>query len=313
MYKMKKIVFLMVVVSLGLFSCKSNYTRIGDKNANYIPYYLKVYEADSLFIVGDYKRSYKILDSLFKKFEPVNMTGFYEYDIYISSCIMSENTKGIKKKFKTAYTKYGSNGIANCKKTAEVAKKINDKNLFSKDEKATFIAKYKKSLNLLLRLKIENMIIEDQRVRLNDTGNDSLDFFGNKHKKEIFEIFKQNGYPSIKKIGNENLFDKTANIELILIHQNTDVKKKMLPFLFDCLKKGHCTPSEYATIYDRFYWESSIESGGEKKQFYGTYLNSFNSAEFGFRVENFSKIDSIRESIGLEKKEYHYWRNKQIN
>ena len=73
----------MLVVSLGLFSCKSNFTSIGDKNANYIPYYLKVYEADSLYLLGNYKQSYEILDSLFKKFEPINMPVYFEYEQYI--------------------------------------------------------------------------------------------------------------------------------------------------------------------------------------------------------------------------------------
>ena len=99
MYKMKKIVFLMVVVSLGLFSCKSNYTRIGDKNANYIPYYLKVYEADSLYIIGEYKNSYKILDSLFKKYEPINMPIYFEYEQYIklANRFDKKTKKNIKK------------------------------------------------------------------------------------------------------------------------------------------------------------------------------------------------------------------------
>ncbi len=39
-----------------LISCKSNYAKVGGKKSNYIPYYLNIYEGDSLFIVGNYKQ-----------------------------------------------------------------------------------------------------------------------------------------------------------------------------------------------------------------------------------------------------------------
>ncbi len=37
------------LISISFISCKS-YQKIGSKNSNYIPYYLKVYKADSLFL-----------------------------------------------------------------------------------------------------------------------------------------------------------------------------------------------------------------------------------------------------------------------
>jgi hypothetical protein len=55
---------------------------IETKEVNYIPYYLKVYEADSLYIIKDYKKSYDILDSLFKKHEPLQMANYYEVNNY---------------------------------------------------------------------------------------------------------------------------------------------------------------------------------------------------------------------------------------
>lgn len=80
---MIKHLFLLITVLIFTFSCKSTYTKIGDKNANYIPYYLKVYEADSLYIVENYEKSFKILDSLFKKYEPVNTYIYYEVINYM--------------------------------------------------------------------------------------------------------------------------------------------------------------------------------------------------------------------------------------
>ena len=79
---MKKTIVLLTLILL-LLSCKSKFTSIGDENANYIPYYLKVYEADSLYLTKNYEQSYKILDRLFKNYEPINIETFNEYLNYI--------------------------------------------------------------------------------------------------------------------------------------------------------------------------------------------------------------------------------------
>jgi len=68
---MKNIIIVMSV--LLLISCKSSYTKIGDKKANYIPYYLKVYEADSLYYAKNYTNYKKELENLFAKYEPINI------------------------------------------------------------------------------------------------------------------------------------------------------------------------------------------------------------------------------------------------
>ena len=64
---MKKITIIALV--LIIISCSSKQKFISEQNQepiNYIPYYLKVYEADSLFTIKDYQGSCKILDDLFK-------------------------------------------------------------------------------------------------------------------------------------------------------------------------------------------------------------------------------------------------------
>lgn len=98
-----------IIVVIGVFviliSCKSSYTHIGDKNANYIPYYLKVNEADSLFLVDEFDKSHKILDSLFQKYEPANTDNFYEYGTYLMSCVAVNDTIGIKKKMAYSFEK----------------------------------------------------------------------------------------------------------------------------------------------------------------------------------------------------------------
>jgi hypothetical protein len=84
---MKKIIALLFLGFTMMISCKSkvierNVAANEKKEVNYIPYYLKVNEADSLSLVGDYKKSHHILDSLFKKFEPLNREFYNEYFTY---------------------------------------------------------------------------------------------------------------------------------------------------------------------------------------------------------------------------------------
>ena len=64
------------LISISFISCKS-YQKIGGENSNYIPYYLKVYEADSLFLVKNYSLAYDKFDSLFKYYEPINMPLYF--------------------------------------------------------------------------------------------------------------------------------------------------------------------------------------------------------------------------------------------
>lgn len=55
-----------------LMSCKAKQISQEEKSLNYIPYYLQVYKADSLYMTKNYKQSYEILDKLFKKYKPLN-------------------------------------------------------------------------------------------------------------------------------------------------------------------------------------------------------------------------------------------------
>ena len=64
---MKKSLLLISIISLIVISCKSSYTKIGDKNANYIPYYLKVYENANNYMKDSSDR-YNAYQSYFKFF-----------------------------------------------------------------------------------------------------------------------------------------------------------------------------------------------------------------------------------------------------
>ncbi|WP_329805713.1 hypothetical protein [Flavobacterium facile] len=302
--------FKIVVVSvlLFLFSCKSNYTRIGNKNANYIPYYLKVYEADSLFLVNDYEGSYKILHKLFKKYEPINIQGYYEYGNYLASSVMIGKTNNLNNKIKKSYTDFG--GIPICHYDSS---KFNDTILryskFSKDELKGFKQIYLNKLNLELRHKIERMINEDQVASAN-LAEDSVFFYRKKHKKELDDIFLKYGYPNLKIIGFDNYFENSADLSLILIHQDVSDKELFLKVMLENLKKGNCMPSEYAAVYDRKIWTQT--SSKKSKQYFGSFIN-MKDGSLSIPVLNPNKLDSIRKSIGLKNScTYDWWRNNKM-
>lgn len=303
-----KFKIVLVSVLVFLISCKSNYTCIGDKKANYIPYYLKVYEADSLFLVNDFEGSYKILDSLFKRYEPINMGGYYEYGNYLASSVMIGKTKNINNKIKKSYTDFGGIPIYHYD-SSKLKNTILGHSKFSKEELNGFKQIYLSGLNLELRHKIERMINEDQEASAN-MAEDSVLFYRKKHKKELDDIFLKYGYPNLKTIGSDNYFENSADLSVLLIHQDVKEKEFFLEIMLDNLKKGNCMPSEYATVYDRKIWTQTETK--QSKQYFGSFIN-IKDGSLSIPVLNPKQLDSIRKSIGLKNScTYDWWRNNKM-
>lgn len=308
---MIKQTFLLLFITFFFISCKSSYIKIGDANANYIPYYLKVYKADSLFGSGKYKESYKILDELFKKYEPINIEGqTYEYGTYLASAVMSGNTNNLKQKVCYGYENYGS--IWSGSKNAHYYLDTIIKSIaISKKEIDSLVSRYNSKLNLELRKEIVQMVNEDQSVRGDGYDMNGINKFQEIHKEKIKEILKQYGYPSYKLIGSNTgyEFNEIANFFLLFLHQNNEFLEEILPFLLDNVKNGKMGADEYAIIYDRYTWNKTQDR--ESKQYYGSYTNKGKSS---LPLLEPNKIATIRKSIGLPSLEYILWEyNHRIN
>lgn len=281
-----------------LVSCKSNYTRIGDKKANYIPYYLKAYEADSLCLVGNYQRSYEILDSLFKKYEPANMNNVNEYSTYIACCVMTGNIENLDTKIRQGILKYGSvmrnhpNGDTIYSRLFKITK-------VSQEEMKLLSQEYNKKFNIELRNRIIRMENEDQKARIPFLDYDKMKELQIKHEKEIEEIITKYGYPNHNVTGyllNEK--NEPVSFEVVFFHQTSENKKKYLPLLYNNLIKGKLSPFEYGGIVDRIYIDKD-------QLFYGTFSGKV-------PLINEKKIDSIRKTIGLPAYGYEEWSFKKI-
>ncbi|WP_396162882.1 hypothetical protein [Flavobacterium sp.] len=295
---MKKSFFLISIVTLTIISCKSSYTKIGDKNANYIPYYLKAYEADSLCLVGNYQRSYEILDSLFKKYEPANMDNVNEYSTYIACCVMTGNIENLDEKIRNGILKYGSI-IRNHPDGDTIYTRLSKITKVSREEMKLLSQKNDEQYNTELRNRIIRMDDEDQNARIPVLNHSKMDEFQKKHEKEIDEIISEFGYPNQKVTGYMfNEYNEPVSFDEIFYHQTTENKKKYLPLLYDNLVKGKLSPNEYGGIVDKIY----LDNG---RLFYGTFLGEV-------PLINEKKIDSIRKTIGLPGYGYEEWAFKRI-
>lgn len=308
-----KYFLLIVFLACVSLSCR---TTVVDNNSlkkeiNYIPYYLKVYEADSLFITNNFQKSYQILDSLFQKYEPLEMENYYEYSNYIASSVMSGHIDGLDGKIKKGYLNFGDVGFLH-PQSYEIRQKIAKMSKLSKDEKELYKKEYSKRINLSLRKRIDIMFDEDQSVRRKNLNEEGMKFFENKHAKELEEIIANYGYPDYQVIGSMNYEDANWNIpkpiscHILFVHQNIAFKEKYLPFLLNELKRGKCSPRDYSAIYDSYLFKKSAELNIIPKQLYGS-IGIENRA-----LVNPKKIDSIRKSIGLPKLGYEMWRAKKI-
>lgn len=298
--KTKIQLFLLLGFLFSLVSCKSNYTHIGDKKANYIPYYLKVNEADSLFLVEEYEKSHQIFDSLFQKYEPANTDRFHEYGTYLMSCVIVNDTVDIKKKMVYSFEKFGGMHapIYPIDKYGFLSKIYRNDSLYF----LKFKDQYLKQIDYSLIDKLQQMTKLDQSDRcLNTPENQKkIKAIDSINGIRLNDVIKNNVYPNYYVIGYfEPGLNDFAEISTLLMHQDRITVFKYLPIIEDAVKKGKCSPYEYATIYDKCMWVYGNENEKQK----------FNSFETNTKQEINSVANKNRKNIGLPSIGYFKWRN----
>jgi hypothetical protein len=307
---MKKIFLLLLTISLIFFSCKSNNLnekKIVKKELNYIPYYLKIYEADSLFESNNFEKSYQVLDSLFKVYKPLNTLNIYEYNNYVISSYKTKHFTDFKNKVIKIYKEFGGLGAYGRMKDS-----ILSLSGLTNEDVLNLKQQYRHSLNDSLRLQIIRMEKEDQEVRTSNFSEIGMQDYMKKHEKELDEIFKKYGFPSEDLIGSVTYFNSECKEKLafpfgILVHQggNKNAKEKILPILLNYLKTGKCSPFLYANVYDKY------ELVYNNRQYY----NSWEKVNIPIDTTkiNRKRNDSIRRTIGLPSIAYDIWLEKKRN
>lgn len=302
-----KLSFPLLAFTFLLINCsKSNYSS---KEVNYIPYYLKVYEADSLYITGNYQRSFEILDSLFEDYEPLNQAGVYEMNTYVKSAYLTKNHKKIEPIFiqlfeiwgyKQEYLKYDSIMNLALEKTNLTTKNIN-----------SLIENYNEKVNRTLKDTLIEMHKLDQLYRGKDNDKkfrreDSVDFI---HVDLLKYIFKKYGYPDARLVDQHFIGVEFNHISHVINEQDYQ-------YFIDELKKfnkeGKSTQNQLTMLVDvrEFKRNNRIiygtfgthESFGDKRIKFDTIEVNKNRKEIGFpslQYEKF-KYDYYERMYGIQ-------------
>ncbi|MHA7060238.1 hypothetical protein ACWGOQ_0023655 [Aquimarina sp. M1] len=284
---------------LFLTSCSSK-----SQQKNYIDggYYRSVYEADSLFIEGNYLKSYSILEGAFKQNSPINLPIYYEYKTYIKSAYLTNNKGKSFDGLRNLISKYGItwNQINN----DSILKLVKTESNLSKKHFDSLSIIFIKTLDISLREEILEMKIKDQLYRgrnyvgENITKQDSID---DVNTKKLITIFEKYGYPNSGIIGTSSNPNKNnPSIRVMLLHTDDSIRESyFMPKILSFVKKGKCNPFTYGAVYDQLLLYNKEE------QKYWTYETKKN-------ITNTKKVNEFRESIGLPQYGYETWRFNRL-
>ena len=263
-----------VILFYTLNSCNN-------EKLNYIIYYQKVNEIDSLYRFHNQpKIAIEKYKKLFNEYEPKNQETIREYETYIVLADKYNIDFGGKKSLKKLIYLTAPYDVFNSGK--EYYPLYNKYGIDSIEVK-TLINKWKISLNKTLVDSMTIAMIRDQRNR---SDRDSRIIADSKNSNLLIRIFDKYGYPSIYKVGFKGNNDININIRTIILHmaESKDyeyLKKK----LYEYVKSGECPPRVYSEFTDRH------EAIKNKKILYG---------DWGiFENIDSTSLDKNRKAIGL--------------
>lgn len=258
-----------------LFSCKS-------KNHNYIFYYNRVNEIDSVYRMANQpEQAIKQYRKLFKRYSPRNQERIKEFETYIKLADQYQQNFGGKKslyklipliapyegsykEYFGLYQKYGIDSI-------EVKQKISD---------------WKQGLNKRLVDSFSIVFIRDQAE---GRKNPQLMVKNDKINAQLLKwTFDNYGYPSMQKIGligNNGVFMPMHPLfsHMVDAEEYSYLKTKMLEYI----KSGDCVPRDYANMVDRHDLQIS-----KQEMPYGSYP-SYTA------IIDTIKVNHNRKNIGL--------------
>lgn len=235
--KRNSILISLLIITFIVLSCKSN---------NYIIYYNRVNEIDSLYrIANQPEEAIKQYKKLFKKYTPKNQERIKEYETYIKLADQYQQNFGGKKSlyklipliapYEGSYGSYFG-----------LFKKFG----IDSTEVKQRIADWKKGLNKRL---VDSFSIAFVRDQAEGRRNPQLMEKNDKINAQLLKwTFENYGYPSVQKIGligNDGVFMPMHPLfsHMIDAKEYSYFKAKMLEYV----KSGDCIPKDYANMVDR--------------------------------------------------------------
>lgn len=292
---------LSILLCFTLAQCKTSSLKKNENLKDYRTYYLEIYKADSLALIGEYENSFDILDSLFKIYEPTNAPPYYEYNTYLE--VSHHSKKNIsKKKVKMLIANYGFDKNIFDVKTYPVLNTIFEESNISKRRYSNYRKQYLDKIDTVLRKKIVNLKVLDQKARRTTSEKmrikliDSIDL---EVEKFLKDIFSRNIFPNEHVIGNHTIDKNTAiDINTLLLHTRDSIRLNyFIPRINSFVEEGKCLPLIYCQMIDQY----QLYHG--KEQIYGTY---------NFLQLNPKEYNLKRKKVGLPSIEFEQWRYKKI-
>lgn len=299
-------VFLNVIVGsslIALFCCSGSKQVMVKKEVNYIPYYLKVYEADSLYWTGNYERSFEILDSLFKMYEPLNQIETRELQTYLTVAYLIEHYEVLKPAIKKLVTvwDYRYEYVEYDSLMSEIWETAN----INKKEITQWEQECKNKINRTLKDTIILMTKNDQLYRGKDRKKeDSIDI---SHKNLLKYIFEKYDYPDFRLVGYPK-YGEMTDLGIIYLHIFNQLDENEYTYfqekLLEYIKEGTASPRYLANLVDRanfIYKHTTIYGTYGTHESWGDEMVKFDTVE----------INKNRKSIGLPSIEYQQFKWKQ--
>lgn len=266
---------ILILLSFIIISCKTRET-------NYITYYNKVNEIDSIYRIAQRpKLAIKKFRKLFKEFQPKNQERIEEFENYIYLSDKYQENFGGKKnlyKFITLIAPYRNA----YQEHLPLFKKYGIDSLEAVNKTDLWV----RSREKVLMDSITTLFIRDQegrRLDINISARNDL-----KNAKLMKWIFDNYGYPSLQKVGVFGNDDVFLPMSTFFSHMSASqdypyFEKKLKRYL----EMGDCSPREYSTMVDRYHLQVLKD-----KMLYGSYIGVDG-------ISDTIQVNKNRKSVGL--------------
>lgn len=222
----------------SLINCKK-------KNTNYILYYQKANEIDSIYrIAGKPKLAIQEYKKLFEEYEPRNQERLREFETYIILADRFNIDFGGKKSLHKLILLKGPHG--DYKEYYPLFKKYDIDSLDLNEQ----ISDWKKSMNQTLIDSFTIAMKRDQEGRPIDTALTQKNVM--KNARLLLWTFKKYGYPTPQKIGTMGPDNTFFAMTTFLTHMNEtkEYYPQIKAKLYEYVKSGDCPPRDYILMVD---------------------------------------------------------------
>lgn len=297
---MRKSIILLFIGFGVIISCKTKNFKESKavvveqkREVNYIPYFLEIHKAKTLYDNGSLILCKNKLDSLFNLYEPKESLFINECSIYceISDTLNIFDKNKMDKILGILVGQYGKD-VFNYEKYGEKWRRIIIKSNLDEKKLRSMYTQFQKNINSGIRDTIGVLFERDQIFRNAKNFNEKkLDSIDKLNEPILINIIKKYGYPKEILVGIKDIKNpaRDQRISVLLKHLSPISKKIIQPILLEELKNGDCPPFIYAGFLDH----SRVIQQDLSFPYYGTYSN--------VSINDTAVVNKNRLSIGLPK------------